>query len=46
MNQKIISWTSLFDSYICYIVIYIIIQHHNDTTSKTDAWINDARSNN
>ena len=26
----------------CYIVIYIIIQHHNDTTSKTDAWINDA----
>ena len=27
---------------LCYIVIYIIIQHHNDTTSKTDAWINDA----
>ena len=22
----------------CYIVIYIIIQHHNDTISKTDAW--------
>ena len=27
---------------VCYIVIYIIIQHHNDTISKTDAWINDA----
>ena len=25
-------------AYKCYIVIYIIIQHHNDTTSKTDAW--------
>ena len=21
----------------CYIVIYTFIQHHNDTTSKTDA---------
>ena len=27
---------------LCYIVIYTFIQHHNDTTSKTDAWINDA----
>ena len=26
----------------CYIVIYTFMQHHNDTTSKTDAWINDA----
>ena len=39
MSEEIdISWVS-----ICYIVIYIIIQHHNDTISKTDAWINDAR---
>ena len=29
----------------CYIVIYILIQHHNDTISKTDARINDARRN-
>ena len=29
---------------MCCIVIYIIIQHYNDTTSKTDAWINDART--
>ena len=29
----------------CYIVIYIIIQHHSDTISKTDAWINDAWRN-
>ena len=28
--------------YLCYIVIYILIQHHNDTTSKTDGWIKDA----
>ena len=27
--------------YICYIVIYTFM-HHNDTTSKTDAWIKDA----
>ena len=26
----------------CYIVIYRFMQHHNDTISKTDAWINDA----
>ena len=31
-------------SSLCYIVIYIIIQHHNDTTSKADAWMKeDAR---
>ena len=36
--QKLLEWFNK-----CYIVIYIIIQHHNDTISMTDAWINDAR---
>ena len=34
-------WFQIYDFFwysICYIVIYIIILHHNDTTSKTDAW--------
>ena len=30
-------------TWYCYIVIYTFIQHHNDTISKTDAVINDAR---
>ena len=29
--------TSLMSSSLCYIVIYTFM-HHNDTTSKTDAW--------
>ena len=24
--------------YLCYIVIYTFMQHHNDTTTKTNAW--------
>ena len=30
-------WWFLID-YVCYIVIYTFIQHHNDTIPKTDAW--------
>ena len=31
------NYTSIMEN-MCYIVIFIIIQHHNDTISKTDAW--------
>ena len=36
------TWRLIIYMSICYIVIYIVIQHRNDTTSKTDAWIKDA----
>ena len=38
-NHLRIAYTTICD--MCYIVIYTFM-HHNDTTSKTDAWINDA----
>ena len=42
LNYDTHSFTTKIRMTNCCIVIYIIIQHHNDTTSKTDAWTKDA----